>query len=85
MKNLFSDIEKMLTADVITNELLKNIIDKIVVCENGEIKVYMKILGNFEVDASVPICNVGTQRRNRPPDAGQPGLGGRGKEGSGRE
>lgn len=60
MKNLFSDIEKTLTADVITNELLKNIIDKIVVCENGEIKVYMKILGNFEVDASVPICNVGT-------------------------
>lgn len=60
MKNLFSDIEKTLTADVITNELLKNIIDKIVVCENGEIKVYMKILGNFDVDASVPICNVGT-------------------------
>ena len=41
MKNLFSDIEKTLTADVITNELLKNIIDKIVVCEDGEIKVYM--------------------------------------------
>ena len=60
MKNLFSDIEKTLTADVITNELLKNIIDKIVVCEDGEIKVYMKILGNFDVDASVPICNVGT-------------------------
>ena len=55
MKNLFSDIEKTLTADVITNELLKNIIDKIVVCEDGEIKVYMKILGNFDVDASVPI------------------------------
>lgn len=62
MKNLFSDIEKTLTADVITNELLKNIIDKIVVCEDGEIKVYMKILGNFDVDASVPICNVGTCR-----------------------
>jgi len=60
MKNLFSDIEKTLTADVITNELLKNIIDKIVVCEDGEIKVYMKILGNFDVDASVPICNVDT-------------------------
>lgn len=61
MKNLFSNIEETLTTDVITNELLKKIIDKIVVCENGEIKVYMKILGNFEVDASVPICNVGTQ------------------------
>lgn len=60
MKNLFTDIEATLTTDVITNELLKSIIDKIVVCENGEIKVYMKILGNFEVDASVPICNVGT-------------------------
>lgn len=60
MKNLFSDIEKMLTADVITNELLKNLIDRIIVCENGEVRVYMKILGNFEIDASVPICNVGT-------------------------
>lgn len=60
MKNLFSDIQKTLTADVITNELLKNIIDRIVVDEKGEIKVYMKILGNFEVNESVPICNDGT-------------------------
>lgn len=60
MKNLFSDIEKTLTADVITNELLKTLIDKIIVCENGEVKVYMKILGNFEINVSVQICNDGT-------------------------
>lgn len=60
MKNLFTDIEKTISADMITNELLKNIIDKIVVCENGEIKVYMKVLGNFEMEGSVPVCNVGT-------------------------
>jgi len=60
MKNLFSDIEKILSTDMITNELLKSIIDKIVVFQNGEVKVYMKLLGNFDFEATVPICNACT-------------------------
>lgn len=28
--------------------------------------MYMKILGNFEIDENVPICNIGTYGRYRP-------------------
>lgn len=62
LSNLFKNIDDTLSSDVFTNQMLKKIIDFIEVFPDGKVKVYMKILSNFngKIDIPVPNCNSGT-------------------------
>ncbi len=62
LHNLFRDVDATLSADVFTNQMLKRIIDFIEVSSDGKVRVYMKILSNFngKIDIPVPNCNTGT-------------------------
>jgi DNA invertase Pin-like site-specific DNA recombinase len=62
LSNLFKDIDVTLSAEVFTNQMLKKIIDYIEVFPDGSVKIYMKILSNFnrKMDIPVPNCNFGT-------------------------
>jgi hypothetical protein len=59
LNNLFRDIDETLSSEVFTNQMLKKIIDFIEVFPDGKVKVYMKILSNFngKIDIPVPKCN----------------------------
>ena len=62
LSNLFKDIDETLSANMFTNQMLKKIIDFIEVFPDGRVKVYMKILSNFngKIDIPVPNRNTGT-------------------------
>ncbi len=55
--NLFEDIDKTLASRLLTNQLLKSIIEYIEVNEDGRVKIYMKQRAEVEENASVPNRN----------------------------
>ena len=77
----FGRVQNVISSEVLDNVLLKQIIDRVVVYPNGEVKVYLKLddKHNLTVDMplevieipleseseTVPECNINTQGRNR--------------------
>ena len=66
LEGLFQNMDHILSADVITNEMLKQVIDRIEVDSNGNVDVIMKPVRKIHLGVNVPICDNRTQRRHRP-------------------
>lgn len=62
LEGLFQDMDHILSEDVITNEMLKQVIDQIEVDSNGNVDVIMKPVRKIHLGANVPICDNRTQR-----------------------
>lgn len=62
LHNLFGDINKTLSPEVFTNQMLKKIIEYIEVLPDGQVNIYMKILYHpyRKIDVPVLNCNTGT-------------------------
>jgi len=57
---LFRNMEDILSADTITNEMLKQVIDRIEVDRDGKVDVIMKPISEIRLGATVPICDSST-------------------------
>ena len=57
LEGLFQNMDHILSADVITNEMLKQVIDQIEVDSNGNVDVIMKPVRKIHLGANVPICD----------------------------
>lgn len=57
LSETFNDIENLLAGETITNNLLSRIIEKITVNENGEIDIYLRLLGDVGLDNSVQLLD----------------------------
>ena len=57
LEDLFQNMDHVLSADVITNEMLKQVIDRIEVDSNGNVDVIMKPVRKIHLGVNVPICD----------------------------
>ena len=58
----FKNIEDLVSNEIITNNLLSKVIQKITVDENSEIDVYLKLLKDVGLENIIPLCDSRTQR-----------------------
>ena len=70
----FKEIEDITDVRQMTNAQLKRIIQKIEVDKDGNVDIYLRLLGDLGLDETVLIRNDETQGRDRPPGAHQPLL-----------
>ena len=93
LNNTFKEIEDITDVHQMTNQQLKRLIQKIEVDEDGNVDIYLRLLGDLGLDESVLIeenetvlnCNDQTYGRHGASAADQSGTGGGGKEGAGSE
>ena len=57
LEALFRNMDQILSADVITNEMLKQVIDRIEVDSSGNVDVIIKPINQIHLGATVPICD----------------------------
>ncbi len=57
---LFENMDHILSADTITNEMLKQIIDRIEVDETGQVDVIIKPIQKIHLGVTVPLCDGST-------------------------
>lgn len=50
IKNYCKDIESLLSAENLDNHLLRQVIEKIVVSEDGEVEIYLKVYSDLSKD-----------------------------------
>jgi site-specific DNA recombinase len=60
LEALFRNMDQILSADVITNEMLKQVIDRIEVDSSGNVDVIIKPISHIHLGATVPICDSST-------------------------
>jgi hypothetical protein len=57
LKETFRDIDAVLNADVITNDLLHRVLDSIQVDEKGNVDIYLKVLKEIGLSESVQLMD----------------------------
>lgn len=57
LDSLFCDMNEILSSDNITNEMLKQVIDRIEVSNDGNVEVIMKPADKIRIGTTVPICD----------------------------
>lgn len=60
LSTLFKNMDNILSADTITNEMLKQVIDRIEVDRDGNVDVIIKPVSQIRLGATVPICDSST-------------------------
>ena len=83
LNNTFKEIEDITDVHQMTNQQLKRLIQKIEVDKDGNVDIYLRLLGDLGLDESVLIeenetvlnCDDQTKRLHRPPGADQPDPG----------
>lgn len=93
LNNTFKEIEDITDVHQMTNQQLKRLIQKIEVDKDGNVDIYLRLLGDLGLDESVLIeenetvlnCNDQTQRFDRPAAAHQSIPGSPGKKNPGCE
>lgn len=63
LNRLFKDMNTVLSADNITNEMLKQVVEQIVVDKDGNVDVIIKPISKIRLGAVCPICDSSTQGR----------------------
>lgn len=57
LNTLFKNMDNILSADTITNEMLKQVIDRIEVDRDGNVDVIIRPVSQIRLGATVPICD----------------------------
>ena len=93
LNNTFKEIEDITAVHQMTNQQLKRLIQKIEVDKDGNVDIYLRLLGDLGLDESVLIeenetvlnCNDQTQGCDRKITSGSAGTGGKGAKSVGYE